>query len=544
MRMPAAVSRSTQPSSAWLDRALLALAGCLVFALVSLLDGSGFALREALLFAGLYAVLAVGKVDVGWRWRRAGRGTGSSAIEAVSVLRTEVVRVAMGVASTAFDINGCAGISRKQSQLAETVDSASRETTVAINHVSDNAQRIAILTDSNLQRTRATAQDLRQASENIKHIDETVKAFAVMVRDVSERCAKIAEVNGEIASISRQTSILALNAAVEAARAGDAGRGFAVIAQEIRLLAEQVSRVTEASHATVTVATARAIEAADRSSRVLNDIHAVILAVSRGSVACDGILSDMEQTSTQFSAIAAASEEMAAANAHVLSSIRKSRELSNDVASRLASTTRSTDEVLKSTEAIQELLGAFDAGGGEFENVLQRCRSWHAQISSAISGLHGRGLDIFDKRYQPIAGTNPPQFNLAYQPEFARQIQPLLDRARADLQALACACISEDGYMPTHNTEFSRPPVGDPAIDIKSCRDKRLMTDRYGRRAATYAGGLLFQTFVRDNGDLTAEIALPIDVGGRHWGAVRFGLAPSRFLMEEKEATVAETSTA
>jgi len=82
--------------------------------------------------------------------------------------------------------------------------------------------------------------------------------------------------------------------------------------------------------------------------------------------------------------------------------------------------------------------------------------------------------------------------------------------------------------MPTHNTDFSRPPSGDPAVDIKTCRDKRVMTDRHARRAATYAGRLLLQTFVRDNGDLTAEVALPIHVQGRHWGAVRFGMAPAR----------------
>ncbi len=537
MRKAGGVWSSIGLSSPWFNRGMLALVASVTCTFVARGVDATLGLRELASFAGLCLLFSIVRVDVGWRRGGVGnRRSDSEFAEAVPILRAEGVRVAMGVASTAFDINGCAGISREQSQLSEVVDNASREATVAINHVSDNAQRIAVLTDGNLQRARTTAQELRQANENIKLIDSSVQAFVETVRDVSERCLKISEVNSQILSISRQTSILALNAAVEAARAGEAGRGFAVIAQEIRVLAEQVSQVTDMSQSTVAGATKRATEAAERSDGVRDDINAVILAVGRGSLACDGMLADMEAASTQFSSIAAASEQMAAANAHVLSSIKRSRELSSDVAHRLAQTTQATDDVLKSTEAIQELLGGFYARSGEFESVLRRCRDWHRLIARELADMAAQGVDIFDARYEAIGGTNPAQFGAPYQPEFARRIQPFLDRAKADLEGLACACISQDGYMPTHNTEFSRPPTGDPAIDVKACRDKRIMTDRYGRRAATYRGSLLFQTFVRDNGDLTAEIALPMDIGGRHWGAVRFGLSPNRFLVDAKQA--------
>ena len=479
--------------------------------------------------ASLFAVLTLRRaLSKRWRGHHVG-GHPRSELEAlISTLRSEAIGVAMGAATTAFAIDRSTGMSEAQTRLAETVDGASRETTVAIDHVTDNAQRIAASTEDSLVRARSTAQDLRQASAQISHVDSTVQSFVTTVQDVSKRCSEIALVNEQIATISRQTTMLALNATIEAARAGESGRGFAVIAQEIRSLAEQVSSVTAASQSSVDAATRRAAEAAERSSDVRDNIQVVLSTMKRGSAACDEMLTAMEQASSQFSSIAAASEQMAAANSQVLSSIRQSRELSAEVTQRLRSTSTSTNAVLVSTELIQELLGGFNAGEDDFEKLLTRCRRWHCEIEKAIVGIFEEGENVFDTRYAPVPRTNPAQFLVDYQPAFERTVQPLLDAARAELEALACVCISEDGYTPTHNSDFSRPPTGDSAVDIKICRDKRMMSDRHACRAATYNGRLLLQTFVRDNGDLTADVALPIHVRGRHWGAIRFGFAPTR----------------
>jgi methyl-accepting chemotaxis protein len=135
---------------------------------------------------------------------------------------------------------------------------------------------------------------------------------------------------------------------------------------------------------------------------------------------------------------------------------------------------------------------------------------------------------LFDAHLTPIAGTNPQQHSVSYQLAFEKAIQPLLDEVRSETDALACTCTTAYGYLPTHNSDFSKHPSGDPAVDIRACRDKRVMRDRYGQRSATYTGELLLQTFVRDNGELTVEIALPIRLDDQHWGAVRFGFAPSK----------------
>lgn len=463
------------------------------------------------------------------RWPRFTRRRAEADFDlTVPKLRSEAIGVAMHAARTAHAIEGCAKLAEDQSHLAESIENASRETTAAIDHVSDSAQRIASSTEEGLQRARQTAQGLSEAARRIGDVDAGAQSFLATVQQVSERCAEVAQVIDEISRISRQTKILALNAAIEAAHAGAAGKGFAAVALAIRTLADEVSEVTQNCRASVALATTLAAQAAGRTTQVRSDIQGILQTVSTGSVACGHILGDLEGAAGQFTQIAAAAEQMAAANMHVRSSIVQSKRISSEVSARLRSTTESSNALLASTENIQELLGAFEQGQGRFEQLLLRCRGWQQRVEHQLQILASHGAPLFDEDYSLLPGTNPPQHALRYQPAFERAIRPLLDQARAETQALACVCTDRNGYLPTHNSDFCKPPSGDPAIDVRQCRDKRIMRDRHGQRSAQYTGRLLLQTFVRDNGELTVELALPLHVEGRRWGALRFGFAPER----------------
>jgi len=457
--------------------------------------------------------------------RRAARNVES----VVPALRHEVLGIAMRAATTAHAIDACSSSATEQARLAEAVENAGREATAAIDHVSDSAQRVAAFTDESLARARVTADDLRDAAERITEVDTKVQGFLGSVHAVRSHCVEVHEVIEQISGIARQTKILALNAAIEAARAGEAGRGFSVVAREIQSLADRVAEVTQQSQRTVGAALELSTSAAGASLEVREGIDATLGIVRRGSLACDAILGDLEGASSQFAMIAAAAEQMAAANGQVLGSIGESKRMSRGVADRLRGTTGATTELLKATEQVQELLGGFQVGDGAFERLLASCRRWRERFAQELRKLQAQGNDLFDGRLDHIAQTDPPQFSCSYQDAFARVMQPLFDEARKELGALACCCTTTRGYLPTHNSDLSRPPSGDPAVDVKFCRDKRVMSDRYGQRAATYEGSLLMQTFVRDNGELTIEVALPLHLGTRRWGAVRFGFAPARF---------------
>ncbi|MEL6982465.1 MAG: methyl-accepting chemotaxis protein, partial [Actinomycetota bacterium] len=82
--------------------------------------------------------------------------------------------------------------------------------------------------------------------------------------------------------------------------------------------------------------------------------------------------------------------------------------------------------------------------------------------------------------------------------------------------------IDRNGYIPTHHLAMSEPPTGDPDHDARYSRSKMLLDDHHTRRAASNTEPYLFQTSVlAGTGETVRELALPIQVQGRHWGNLR-----------------------
>ncbi len=87
--------------------------------------------------------------------------------------------------------------------------------------------------------------------------------------------------------------------------------------------------------------------------------------------------------------------------------------------------------------------------------------------------------------------------------------------------------MDRNGYLPTHNRKFSQPPSQDPDWNAQNCRNRRIFNDRTGLASARNTRPILLQTYRRDMGGgqfvVMNELAAPIMVEGRHWGAFRIG---------------------
>ncbi|WP_439887061.1 methyl-accepting chemotaxis protein [Pseudomonas sp. MBLB4123] len=404
----------------------------------------------------------------------------------------------------------------------------------AITHTEQDSARRAEQTLAAAQTVRQNSasgqQAVQQAIARMQQLSAQTAASRELIDGLGARTEQIEQVTQVIQSIASQTNLLALNAAIEAARAGEQGRGFAVVADEVRHLAARTASATE--------------EVGQMVADIRQQSAAVVSHIQHQARELEQAAGQVEQTGTQLHGIADLAQDVERQVAQISAGTANNHErlaslavaveqLRGDVRASEGQTRRLGDsaaQLVGQAEAVSEKLAEVSLDDYH-QRIYDLAREGAAAVAAQFEADVAAGRialdDLFDRQYQAIAGSVPAKFKTRFD-GYADQVlpviqEPLLKRHEGLVFAIAS---TPQGYVPTHNTAFNHPPTGDRAVDTLRSRSKRLFDDRTGLRCGSHQQALLLQTYMRDTGELMHDLSVPIWVQGRHWGGLRLGYKP------------------
>ncbi|WP_300329465.1 PAS domain-containing methyl-accepting chemotaxis protein [Accumulibacter sp.] len=205
------------------------------------------------------------------------------------------------------------GAARKQSEATTAAAAAVEEVTASIGEVAEHARSTRDVAHQTSEVSHEGAARSEEACAAITSLSETVKVSAGQVETLGQRSAQISQIAAVIKEIADQTNLLALNAAIEAARAGEQGRGFAVVADEVRKLAERTGKATQEISSMITIIQNETQLAVDSMRAGASQVGEGVNLVHSAQAILQRIQDEMVDTMRRVDEISHASSEQQAA---------------------------------------------------------------------------------------------------------------------------------------------------------------------------------------------------------------------------------------
>ena len=283
---------------------------------------------------------------------------------------------------------------QEQAQMIEKNVQVVSQVSSAITQVSANAQNAAAGAKVAAESAQKGAAMSRETVKGMENIKKTMDIASAKVNGLGERSKEIGKIVAAIDDIADQTNLLALNAAVEAARAGEQGRGFAVVADEVRKLAERSQSATK--------------EIADLIGGIQNGVAETVTAMEKGTQEVDGgyelaskagqslddILSRSKDMGVQVEQISSAAQQLTAMSSEM---VKLSDNISAIVEQNTAATEQMSATAKQVSRSVESVAGVAEENSAATEQVSAAAEEISAQTEQVVasgSGLQTMATDF------------------------------------------------------------------------------------------------------------------------------------------------------